>query len=59
MIKIKEKQVGIKGPKFSANAFLGGLSLKLNEGKNTVHTILKYQVTRTRRIKQRLRVRLN
>ena len=27
MIKIKEKQVGIKGPKFLPNAFLGGLFL--------------------------------
>ena len=31
--KIKEKQqVGIKGPKFSANAFLGGLFLTTERG---------------------------
>ena len=58
LIKIKEKQqVSINVPKFSADAFLGGLFLTTEQGKNTVHIkILKYQVTKTRRIKkQRLR----
>ena len=55
LTKIKEKhEVGIKGPKFSANAFLGGLFLDYsNVGNKTVHTaILRYQVTRTRPIKE-------
>ena len=58
LIKIKEKQqVSINVPKFSSDAFLGGLFLTTEQGKNTVHIkILKYQVTKTRRIKkQRLR----
>ena len=33
LIKIKEKQqIGIKSPKFSANAFLGGLFLTTERG---------------------------